>query len=298
MSKLESLYRQNEIIKLVRKGPFDWEMLERHLDTKSADEQYRLSISKRTLNRDLNEIDQFFGLCIQFDFKIGKYNLMEDGSSEENTWLLESFDLIQAFQFKKGLKNKVLFEKRLAMGTEYLKPILQAIEAANPIRITYEKYWLWEKEERILKPMALKEFKHRWYVLVWDEKDHFKVFGLDRIRELSILYERTAFPPTPDLEDHFGEVIGIINDPNEPVENIILTFSEFKGRYIKSMPWHPSQQILVDDGNILTISLQVKINYELISEILSHGDEVRVDGPERLREMVKEKARNIVSSIS
>ena len=64
------------------------------------------------------------------------------------------------------------------------------------------------------------------------------------------------------------------------------------------MPWHPSQKILVDDGNTLTISLQVKINYELISEILSHGDEVRVDGPERLREMVKEKARNIVSSIS
>lgn len=295
MSKLESLYRQNEIIKLVRKGPFNWEILIRHLVTKSADEEYQLSISKRTLNRDLKEIDQFFGLCIQFDFKIGKYKLMEDESSEENASLLESFDVIQAFQFKKGLKNKVLFEKRLAKGTEYLKPILLAIEAANPIRITYEKYWLWEKEERVLKPMALKEFKHRWYVLVWDEKNLFKVFGLDRIRALSILYERADFPPTPDLEAHFSEVIGIINDPKEIVENIILTFTEFKGRYIKSMPWHSSQKILMDDGNILTISLQMKINYELISEILSHGDEVRVNGPEKLKEIVKRKAENIVN---
>jgi predicted DNA-binding transcriptional regulator YafY len=50
---------------------------------------------------------------------------------------------------------------------------------------------------------------------------------------------------------------------------------------------------LKDDGITLTISLAVKINYELVSEILSHGDEVRVDGPEQLREMVMEKVRNM-----
>jgi predicted DNA-binding transcriptional regulator YafY len=43
---------------------------------------------------------------------------------------------------------------------------------------------------------------------------------------------------------------------------------------------------------MLTISLQIKINYELISDIFSHGDEVRVDGPKRLRE----KVRNISNS--
>ncbi|MGY6545222.1 WYL domain-containing protein [Arthrospiribacter ruber] len=78
---------------------------------------------------------------------------------------------------------------------------------------------------------------------------------------------------------------------------MILTFTEFKGRYIKSLPWHTSQEILVDDGNILTIRLRVKIEYELISEILSHGDEVRVDAPERLRDIIKEKARNNVGGV-
>jgi predicted DNA-binding transcriptional regulator YafY len=91
-------------------------------------------------------------------------------------------------------------------------------------------------------------------------------------------------------------VIGIINSAEEAIETVVLTFTEFKGRYIKSMPWHSSQTVLVDNRNMLTISLQVKINYELISDILSHGDEVRVDGPERLREMVLEKVRNISNS--
>jgi predicted DNA-binding transcriptional regulator YafY len=81
------------------------------------------------------------------------------------------------------------------------------------------------------------------------------------------------------------------------VEKVILTFTEFKGRYIKSMPWHSSQKILKDDGITLTISLAVKINYELVSEILSHGNEVRVDGPERLKEIIKEKAKDIINEV-
>jgi predicted DNA-binding transcriptional regulator YafY len=63
------------------------------------------------------------------------------------------------------------------------------------------------------------------------------------------------------------------------------------------MPWHSSQKILKDDGITLTISLAVKINYELVSEILSHGDEVRVDGPERLKEIIKEKAKDIINEV-
>jgi predicted DNA-binding transcriptional regulator YafY len=98
-----------------------------------------------------------------------------------------------------------------------------------------------------------------------------------------------------DFESYFQDVFGIINTLGNPIEDVILTFSEFKGRYIKSLPLHPSQQILADDGNTLTISLKVKIEYELIAEILSHGDEVKVDAPERLKEMVRGKAGNIVS---
>ena len=297
MSKLESLYRQLEIIKVAKKGPFTWEELSNHLDRKSEDLDYNLSISKRTLARDLKEIDQLFGLSIPFDFKSGSYQLQKEDSWESNTEILESFETIQAFGSRKPLKGKVFFEKHLARGTEYLKPILQAIESQEAIQITYEKYWLWNLENRRLKPIALKQYKHRWYAFVWDEKDQLKNFALDRIRSLETLKDNVSFPESPDLGSRFAETIGVINSSDEPVETIILTFTEFKGRYIKSMPWHPSQTVLVDDGKILTISLQVKINYELISEILSHGDEVRVDGPDRLREMVMEKVRNISNSI-
>ncbi|WP_026951136.1 helix-turn-helix transcriptional regulator [Algoriphagus mannitolivorans] len=294
MSKLTSLYRQLEIIKLAKKGPFDWNQLESHLDKKSGD--LNLSISKRTLNRDLKEIEQLFGLIISFDFKSAQYQLNHEESSENHLELLESFETIQAFGRAHKLTGKVFFEPRTARGTEYLKPILEAIENQEAIQIIYEKYWLWELETRVLRPIALKEYLNRWYVMAWNEKDELRFFGLDRIKSLESLLGKVSLPSAPDLESRFMETIGIINDPTEPVETVILTFTEFKGRYIQSMPLHPTQQILINGGTILQISLRVKINYELISVILSHGDEVKVEYPERLKEIVKEKAKNITNS--
>lgn len=296
MSKLTSLSRQIELIKLAKKGSFTWDQVKRLLEKKSEGKDLDLLISKRTLNRDLNEIQELFGLVIEFDFKSSRYLINTEESSETHLELMESFETIQAFGRANRLRGKVFFEKRLARGTEYLKPILEAIENEEAVQIVYEKYWLWETENRHLRPIALKEYLHRWYVMAWTEKDELRFFGLDRIKSLETLPGKVKLPKSPDLESRFLETIGIINDLAEPVETVVLTFTEFKGRYIQSMPLHPTQQILVNDGNILQISLRVKINYELIALILSHGDEVKVEEPERLKDLVREKAKNILFS--
>lgn len=121
-----------------------------------------LIISKRTLNRDLKEIEQLLGLVIEFDFNSAKYKLNHEESSGDHMELLESFETIQGFGRANKLSGKVFFEKRLARGTEYLKPLLDAIENQKAIQIDYEKYWIWELENRNIRPIALKEYQHRW----------------------------------------------------------------------------------------------------------------------------------------
>jgi len=296
MSKLTSLYRQIEIINLARKAPFTRDFLENHLKKVSENREMELQISKRTLIRDLIEIETLFGLVIEFDFKSAHYHLTHGKPNEGHLELMESFDTIQAFGRANRKGGQVFFEKRLARGTEYLKPILDAIENQEAVRFGYEKYWLRESENREIRPIALKEYQHRWYLVGWTAKDELRLFGLDRIKSLEILPGKVKLPKAPKLEDRFLETLGIINEPEEPVETVILTFSEFKGKYIQSMPLHPTQDILANDGKTLQISLRVKINPELIAVILSHGDEVRVDHPERLKKLVIEKARNILES--
>ena len=50
---------------------------------------------------------------------------------------------------------------------------------------------------------------------------------------------------------------------------------------------HQSQQILKDDANGLIISLKVYATYDLIREILSHGDKVKVLEPKSLVNQIK-----------
>ncbi|WP_113922601.1 helix-turn-helix transcriptional regulator [Cognataquiflexum aquatile] len=296
MSKLESLFRQTEIIKIAQKGNFGWEHLDQHLKRKEEDMEYKLCISKRTLTRDLKEIERFFGICIEFNQKTGQYGINNEESFAQNLPLLETFDWLQIFGKKGKVPPYLIFENRVAKGIDNLLPLAKAIENKQLIRIQYAKFWLWEEEMRVLKPLALKEFKNRWYLLAADEKDIFKVFGLDRIKSFEAMpnYFKAM---SVDFEGHFRDVFGIINTQIKQVEEVILTFTEFKGRYIKSLPLHHSQEILVDNGNILTIRLKVKIEYELVAEILSHGDEVRVDAPNGLKDLVKEKAARMINGI-
>jgi predicted DNA-binding transcriptional regulator YafY len=198
MSKLESLFRQIEIIKVAKKGTFTWEKLSNHLDRKSEELAYNLSISRRTLARDLREIEQLFGLSISYGFKSGSYQLQEKDSWESNIELLESFETIQAFGRRKPLNGKIFFEKRLARGTAYLKPVLDAIQAKESLQVIYQKYWQEEANVRTILPIALKEYKHRWYVIAWNEDKYLRNYGLDRIKSLDRIPSQQQIPEAPD----------------------------------------------------------------------------------------------------
>ena len=59
-------------------------------------------------------------------------------------------------------------------------------------------------------------------------------------------------------------------------------------KYIKSLPLHDTQEILVDDKDELRIKLKVCITYDFIMELLSFGGDVRVIRPKSLIRIIKE----------
>jgi predicted DNA-binding transcriptional regulator YafY len=75
-----------------------------------------------------------------------------------------------------------------------------------------------------------------------------------------------------------------------------LLFSKKAAAWVKDKSWHPSQETkLLKDGR-LKMALRVAENEELVGWILSFGSQVRVVGPEALRENVKAEAKKIISS--
>ena len=60
-----------------------------------------------------------------------------------------------------------------------------------------------------------------------------------------------------------------------------------QGKYVKTLPWHASQKILIDDDTESRVSLRVIPNFELTQEILKHGASVKVIKPDWLAQEVR-----------
>jgi len=77
---------------------------------------------------------------------------------------------------------------------------------------------------------------------------------------------------------------------------VILSFDPVQGKYIKSLPLHESQQIIIDNNTELQIKLFLYTTYDFEMELLSYGEYVKVLKPDSLIEVMKNrysKALNI-----
>ena len=97
-----------------------------------------------------------------------------------------------------------------------------------------------------------------------------------------------------DFEEYFDDVIGVtVPERCEPVD-VILSVSNNRYNYIKTKPLHLTQRKLGEDNGYTRISINVKINRELIALLLSFGSDVEVLSPASLRIMMK----NEISAMS
>jgi len=283
MSKKESISRYNLIITKLRKHPATFNEISNYLARASEIESYNFNASKRTFQRDLEDIRLICNIDIQYDFSRKVYFIDSDDQSEVNKRILEAFETFNALNISDGLSNHIHFEKRRPVGTENLYGLLHAIKNRLQIKFDYQKFWEEEISHRVVEPYALKEFKNRWYVLSKDINDNsIKSFALDRITNLEISRNIFEFPKDYSVEESYQYCFGIISPTDEKPQEIILSFDPVQGKYIKNLPLHESQQIIVDNKKELQIRLKLCTTYDLVMEILSYGQYVKVLQPASL----------------
>jgi predicted DNA-binding transcriptional regulator YafY len=217
------------------------------------------------------------------------YFIEEDFEPEINDRILEAFDMYHALKTQEKLSPHIHLEKRRPQGTEHLYGLLHAIRNRQHITFNYQKYYKDHPENRTVAPMALKEFKNRWYLFAQDTYDeNIKCYALDRLSELEILKTSFVVDEYLDINEYLKYCFGIITPNAEKTDEVILSFDPLQGKYIKSLPLHHSQKILVDNDDELRVSLQLYITYDLIMELLSFGSTMRVIAPQTLVDQLKE----------
>ena len=295
MSKRGYISRYSLILKRLQAKPYStYEELENYIERqydylRENDESLNLGFSKRTLQRDIKEIRQTFGIDIQFSSKDKGYCIAQSETENQNfERMIEAFDMFNSLNMAQDLQPFILLEKRRPQGTENLYGLLHAIKNRLRIKFSDQKFWEDEITQRIAEPYALKEFKSRWYILAKDLKDgRVKTFALDRLTNLEITKQKFQFPRDYDVEESYRYCFGIISPDDEKPAEIILSFDPIQGKYIKTLPLHQTQEVLIDDEDELRIKLKLCITHDFLMELLSFGDNVKVIQPKSLANQVK-----------
>lgn len=192
-------------------------------------------------------------------------------------------------------KNPIIsFEdNEFLIGIEYLTLLFNFIKNKQVVNIFYRSFKSSETSLYNISPYYLKQYNKRWFLFGWNHDiERIQNLALDRMSGVETggsTYVTTSL----DFEEYFDDIIGVTNFEENSVEKILIDISDNIKPYIQSKPIHGSQKI---NGNIL--SIQVKVNYELESLILSYGENMKVIEPKLLEEKILERLDKAISQYS
>lgn len=259
--------------------------------------------TQRTLQRDFNTIEELFGLTISHNKNKGYYIVQNNEYTDFHEELLRNFEMLNAIDSDSILQQYVLAEHRRYAAHANIAEILDAIR--NRFTVEFD-YTLFRHDNKVIskqvEPYYLKESQQRWYLVGYDSDKKLKCFALDRLSLFRIAADK-PFTRREDIDIPalFRESFGIWNDPQTPIEEIILRYDTLDGAFVKTLPLHTSQEIVSDNDEGLIIKLQLRITNDFIMELLSRSRSVEVIKPHSLRKRlydtyIKAAARNVPES--
>lgn len=240
---------------------------------------------ERTFFHARRAIEELFRIDIHCNRR-GEYYI-EQGSKNSRAftnWMLDSAAVNSALQ---GVDASEYIEvEDVPSAREYLPMVIEAAKEHAKLRFTYAGFNRSRAERNIIfHPYLLKRYKQRWYMLgIKEGSEGWRTYALDRIKELNILREHFARRQDLNTDDVFGHILGITTS-KAPVRTVRLLTTPTQAKYFRALPLHPTQTETVHE-NYSIFTYRLKINYELIHEIMSLGNGVKVLDPPELKVMV------------
>lgn len=285
MAKRDFIQRYIFIINRLKSRAATFEELHDYLLRQQQITGDKLEISQRTLQRDLNEIRSLFDIDIQYNRRESVYEIVASDTEKPIERIIETYEVINALNYANNVKQKLFLEQRNNPGTTHLHGLLHAIDHRFVVSFMHKSFWKGEAELRTVQPFAIKESQNRWYLICHDvDKNGIRNFSLDRMSDLKI--SDLTFSPLPfDVMEGYEHAFGV--ETYEAAEKIVLKFSTFQSKYIKTLPLHKSQKLVYEDETCCHFSYFMHPTYDFVMEILKYGETVTVLEPESLKQNIK-----------
>ena len=288
MQQTKQLRRYGRIIRKLS-GALKYVPTEELLDAVQDDNGDAGRVTLRTLQRNFHEIDELFGIVIKHAHGKGYYIVERTAATARYMQLLRDLEMLQFVQENKDMQDLIIPEGSQMVFSVEISPVIQAIRSRQTVSFDYTYFRENGKIRRkTVQPYFLKESQHRWYLLGKDEDGKMKCFEMGRMQGFKTHEETFQRDASIDGKALFQNCFGVWNDPEIPVEEIILRYDSLDAGFLKTLPIHPSQTIVREDADGITIRLQLRITNDLRMELLRRSRSVEVIQPGHLRQELHE----------
>lgn len=218
----------------------------------------------------------------------GEYYISTDNSRQSKAitnWMLDQHAMTSAMRLSPETAGLIDVED-VPSAREFFPMAYEAVSSHTKILFAYAGYNRSRIEHDILfSPYMLKRYKQRWYMVGVKEKgDGLRTYALDRVREMRLTRDTFRIPEGRNPADIFNNIIGVTSSQAD-VKRVKIMTTPRQAKYFRALPFHSSQQEMVSDSYSI-FSYDLKLNYELVHEILSLGSNVKVLEPRELVMMV------------
>ncbi len=254
-------------------------------------------IPHRTFFHHRRAIEEHFHLDIKCN-NYGEYYIEKASSPQDESlrnWLVDSYTLNGMMADSSKIAERIMLEE-IPSARNFLPNVMEALKGNNKLMFSYLSFNRSKREHGIIfHPYFVRLYKQRWYMIGMKEKDmSVRTYALDRADDMRILSETFRLPENSDPAEFFDGVIGITLSKSTPVQVRIRTNS-VRAKYLRALPLHHSQtEENLGAHSIFTYRL--RINYELVHEILSFGSSVEVLSPKQLRAMVVDELQKTLEN--
>ena len=250
---------------------------------------YEVGLTLRTLQRDIKDIEEMFGVEIKNRRGYGYY-ISETDEDRDIRYkdLLMNFDLLTSISEDSQSAGYIIPEHHRPKGSDQIPTLIKAIKESSVIEFSYTLVRKDNKRiSKTVKPYFLKESLGLWYLVCLDEKDELRTFGIDRISNIEITDRGFKRDESIESKNLFKHSYGIWDDPSKPIEEIELSYSPIDGSFLKTTPLHSSQEILLDNESEFRIRLRIRVTNDFIMALLSRSKSLKVIKPDSLRHEIK-----------
>ena len=316
MSNTRQIVRQLDILR---------ELASRHLGASIQELVERFGVTRRTIERDLNDLSEAgFPLYIEKIDRRNYWNLTSTSTVPPlNFPVSELIALTYITGILEGTPFKGEFSKTLnrirttlpeKMGAfleqaayhphirgqkAQVTPRIfqQAHRAINErliCNVTYRAITTGQSKTYPIVPFRFLYHYDGVYLLCRNPKyGNLLTLAAERIQELEVTSQSFEESVDTEIEEQLHTAFGVVLESPMAVS---VRFSASQAPYIKQRIWHPSQEIEeLDDGRII-LSFEAGGLYEIKTWILSHGASAEVLAPASLREEIIEEIEKNLSS--